>query len=89
MTKDKCKICQGNRGGVPGNENVLVTEGIHCILCDYCHADLLTWSETRTQKAVDLKDQENARLRKALQEIMDSMKGHNEILRCWRRRWNE
>jgi hypothetical protein len=32
---DKCEICEGKRGGVPGNENII--QGI--IVCDYCHAD--------------------------------------------------
>jgi hypothetical protein len=34
---DKCQVCYGFRGGVPGNENVI--EGI--IVCDYCHATIL------------------------------------------------
>lgn len=35
MDKDKCEVCEGKRGGIPGNENVV--DGI--IMCDYCHAD--------------------------------------------------
>jgi hypothetical protein len=33
--KDACEICKGERGGVPGNENVV--EGV--TMCDYCHAE--------------------------------------------------
>lgn len=31
---DDCEICDGVRGGVPGNENVI--DGV--VMCDYCHA---------------------------------------------------
>lgn len=34
--KDGCERCKGQRGGVPGNENVM-PDGT--LLCDYCHAD--------------------------------------------------
>lgn len=37
MEKDACQICHGERGGVPGNENIV--DGI--VMCDYCHADTL------------------------------------------------
>lgn len=33
--RDGCERCHGERGGVPGNENVV--NGV--VLCDYCHAD--------------------------------------------------
>lgn len=33
--RDACEVCHGERGGVPGNENIV--EGVTC--CDYCHAD--------------------------------------------------
>lgn len=29
---DNCEVCHGERGGVPGNENVV--NGV--IICDYC-----------------------------------------------------
>jgi len=32
---DNCRVCDGTRGGMRGNENVVF--GIVC--CDYCHAD--------------------------------------------------
>jgi hypothetical protein len=32
---DECSRCNGVRGGVKGNENVV--DGV--VLCDYCHAD--------------------------------------------------
>lgn len=31
---DKCQICYGSNGGVPGNENIVDGK----IMCDYCHA---------------------------------------------------
>lgn len=34
---DACQICNGMRGGEPGNENVV--NGV--IMCDYCHADTI------------------------------------------------
>lgn len=36
--KDKCQICKGVRGGVPGNENIQYGMRV----CDYCSADLIT-----------------------------------------------
>lgn len=36
-TRDDCESCNGARGGVPGNENLV--DG--ALICDYCHADLL------------------------------------------------
>lgn len=33
--KDNCSRCHGERGGVPGNENIV--NGV--VLCDYCHSD--------------------------------------------------
>lgn len=32
---DRCWICHGTRGGVPGNENWV--DGI--LMCDYCHSE--------------------------------------------------
>ena len=40
--KDKCEICHGNEGGVPGNENIhyVSVDNKHktysVIVCDYC-----------------------------------------------------
>jgi hypothetical protein len=34
MTPDRCEICHGENGGVPGNENIVRGR----IMCDYCHA---------------------------------------------------
>ncbi|WP_156480918.1 hypothetical protein [Variovorax sp. PAMC 28711] len=47
--RDACKICNGDRGGVPGNENV-----IDCVvMCDYCHADQMEFKALdRVRKAV-------------------------------------
>ena len=39
---DACDICDGRRGGVPGNENRV--GGI--LMCDYCHADHLAATES-------------------------------------------
>lgn len=33
--KDNCEVCRGDKGGTPGNENII--NG--WIACDYCHAD--------------------------------------------------
>lgn len=33
--RDRCEACSGERGGVPGNENIVDGK----VLCDYCHAD--------------------------------------------------
>lgn len=33
--KDNCQICKGEKGGVPGNENVIDGKTV----CDFCHAD--------------------------------------------------
>jgi hypothetical protein len=35
--RDNCEICGGEKGGVPGNENIV--DGVR--MCDYCHATLL------------------------------------------------
>jgi hypothetical protein len=35
--KCECEDCGGNRGGMPGNENVVNGR----VLCDYCTADIL------------------------------------------------
>ncbi len=34
--KDACEICHGEKGGVPGNENVLEIGGKRTVVCDYC-----------------------------------------------------
>jgi hypothetical protein len=34
-TQDDCSRCEGKRGGVPGNENIVKGK----VLCDYCSAD--------------------------------------------------
>ena len=39
IPKDGCHICDGSRGGVPGNENIIVWRGADVVICDYCHAD--------------------------------------------------
>jgi hypothetical protein len=39
--KDDCERCLGERGGVPGNENIV--DGV--VLCDYCTADELFGSD--------------------------------------------
>ena len=33
--RDNCSSCNGEKGGVPGNENII--NG--CQVCDYCHAE--------------------------------------------------
>ena len=38
---DKCEICGGAKGGVPGNENIV--DGL--VVCDYCHAMMLMEEE--------------------------------------------
>lgn len=35
MRLDKCSVCKGIKGGVPGNENLI--NGV--LVCDYCHGD--------------------------------------------------
>lgn len=35
---DNCQRCHGISGGVPGNENIIDGE----VLCDYCHAKIMT-----------------------------------------------
>ncbi len=37
---DACEICHGEKGGVPGNENILTIDGVKKIACDYCTAAL-------------------------------------------------
>jgi hypothetical protein len=32
--RDKCETCNGEKGGVPGNENIEHGR----LICDYCHA---------------------------------------------------
>lgn len=36
---DHCEICDGTRGGVPGNENIIESCGEKVVMCDYCSAD--------------------------------------------------
>lgn len=35
--KDGCEICKGEKGGTPGNENIINDQ----VVCDYCHADMI------------------------------------------------
>lgn len=35
--KDECEVCHGERGGVPGNENVIDGK----IVCDNCHSKIM------------------------------------------------
>jgi len=35
---DNCEVCNGERGGVPGNENSI--NGV--VVCDYCTADMMS-----------------------------------------------
>lgn len=37
--RDACEICDGSRGGVPGNENIVESCGEKITMCDYCSAD--------------------------------------------------
>lgn len=32
--RDNCQICHGEKGGVPGNENIVDST----VMCDYCHS---------------------------------------------------
>ena len=41
--RDRCQICHGNKGGVPGNENVV--EGV--VMCDYCSADRMNFDRLK------------------------------------------
>lgn len=36
--RDHCVVCDGTRGGMPGNENLINGQPV----CDYCHADQMT-----------------------------------------------
>ena len=33
---DACEICFGEKGGVPGNENIVTVDEVEKIACDYC-----------------------------------------------------
>lgn len=35
--RDKCERCKGEKGGTPGNENIIDGQ----IVCDYCHAEMM------------------------------------------------
>ncbi len=35
--KDTCEVCEGTRGGLPGNENLVRIDGEFVSMCDYCH----------------------------------------------------
>ncbi len=37
---DGCAFCLGERGGVPGNENIVTIDGAKWLACDYCTSDL-------------------------------------------------
>ena len=47
---DKCEICHGARGGVPGNENVIEGGSGPVIMCDYCHAEWLSFYQVEVPK---------------------------------------
>ena len=47
--RDKCQICHGNKGGVPGNENI--ENGV--ILCDYCSAERMSFDKLRKDHEQD------------------------------------
>ena len=36
---DDCDICEGAKGGIPGNENLIRVDGEFVSMCDYCHSD--------------------------------------------------
>ena len=38
-SRDDCDVCDGTRGGTPGNENLIRVDGEFVSMCDYCHAD--------------------------------------------------
>lgn len=38
FVRDKCQVCRGERGGMPGNENIMYGMTV----CDYCSSDLIT-----------------------------------------------
>jgi hypothetical protein len=42
---DACEVCFGERGGVPGNENIVPVPGTSkkTVMCDYCHADYMSY----------------------------------------------
>lgn len=40
--RDNCTACNGSRGGVKGNENVIDGK----LVCDYCHADIVRNQQT-------------------------------------------
>lgn len=43
--KDKCEVCRGAKGGIPGNENIHYvsargsTATVKIIACDYCSSE--------------------------------------------------
>jgi hypothetical protein len=39
---DNCEICKGQKGGEPGNENIITIDNKPVIMCDYCHAEYLS-----------------------------------------------
>lgn len=43
--RDLCEMCQGDRGGVWGNENVVDGR----VLCDGCTHDYLAWKSLRIE----------------------------------------
>lgn len=44
IVKDKCEVCNGDKGGIPGNENIHYISVLNSsirdvvIACDYCSA---------------------------------------------------
>ncbi len=37
---DACEFCDGTHG-TPGNENIIVVDGVEKAICDYCHSNRL------------------------------------------------
>lgn len=44
---DKCEICKGQKGGTPGNENIITINNKPVIMCDYCHAEHMVKDKDR------------------------------------------
>lgn len=55
--KDKCQCCLGEKGGVPGNENVLA-DGT--ILCDYCTVE--KWNKENSASSYSSNKEDIAKL---------------------------
>jgi hypothetical protein len=37
--KDNCELCEGEKGGIPGNENIGWVDGKRTVVCDYCYME--------------------------------------------------